>query len=91
MITGVDGGVTGLRLILTSDGESGVEIGKTPRGEGRTAGHKLNEGLPLVRIQLTQDRDKPLKSRALFGVSLFGLCVVKDVLPAPIWILVPTY
>lgn len=65
MITGVDGGVTGLRLILTSDGESGVEIGKTPRGEGRTASHKLNEGLPLVRIQLTQDRDKPLESRAV--------------------------
>lgn len=65
MIAGVDGGVTGLCLVLTSDRESRVKISKTPRGEGGTASHKLNEGFPLVRIELTQDRDKPLESRAV--------------------------
>lgn len=50
MIIGVDGGVIGFRFIFTSDGESGVEIGKIFRGEGRIVSYKLNEGFFFVRI-----------------------------------------
>ena len=64
MITGVDGRVAGLRLILTGHGETGVEVGQAPGRQGGTPRHKLNKRLPLVRRQLTQNGHKSLESRA---------------------------